>query len=173
MGTLGNIPILTKFISSSCPHAVVFWRHRCYYGMFAVHKLSFLAPKFRLRRVQKNGKKEQKMKNRVLQKTLFYFSVFTSWTLFWGLIRVEKIVWGRCARQKIFFDFSLPVKVRNFGKFLITEFLSCGNLNLNFDMIPSYICNFKNVEKPLIMYAQKYIIFKKNSCMFETYCIWI
>ena len=42
------------------------------------------------------------MKNRVLQKTLFYFCVFTSWILFWGSILIGKIVWGRCARQKKF-----------------------------------------------------------------------
>ena len=68
-------------------------------------KLVFVAPKFRLRRVQKNGKKEQKMKNRVLQKTLFYFCVFTSWTLFWRSIRIGNIVWGRCARRNFFFTF--------------------------------------------------------------------
>ena len=42
------------------------------YWRYAMLKLVFVAPKFRLRRVQKNGKKEQKMKNRVLQKTLFF-----------------------------------------------------------------------------------------------------
>ena len=36
-------------------------------------KLIFVAPKFRLRRVQKRGKKEQKMKTRVLQKKTFLF----------------------------------------------------------------------------------------------------
>ena len=34
----------------------------------AVLKLIFVAPKFRLRRVKKRGKKDQKMKNCVLQK---------------------------------------------------------------------------------------------------------
>ena len=68
-------------------------------------KLPLVAPKFRLRRVQKNGKKEQKTKNRILQKTLFYFCMFTSWILFWGSIRIGKTVWGRCARQKVFLTF--------------------------------------------------------------------
>ena len=76
-----------------------------HYEMFAVNKVPFVAPKFRLRQVQKNWKKEQKMKNRVLPKTLFYFSVFTSWKWFWGLIRVEKMVWRKCNRQKIFLTF--------------------------------------------------------------------
>ena len=49
---------------------------------------------------KKLKKKKRKMKNRVLQQTLFYFCVFTSWTLFWGSIRIGKIVWERCARQK-------------------------------------------------------------------------
>ena len=65
----------------------------------------FVAPKFRLRRVQKMGKKEQKIKNCVLQKLLFFFCVFTSWTLFWASIRIGKPVWGRCARQKKFLNF--------------------------------------------------------------------
>ena len=85
-------------------------RYHC--GRCAMLKLVFVAPKFRLRQVQKNGKKEQKMKNRVLQKTLFYFSVFTSWKWFWGLIRAEKKVWGRCARQKFFLTFCRQLYIR-------------------------------------------------------------
>ena len=78
-----------------------------HYGMFAVHKipLSYLFIESRLRRVQKKSKREQKMKNRVLQKTLFYFSVFMSWKWLSGLVRVEKMVWDRCARRKIFLTF--------------------------------------------------------------------
>ena len=38
-----------------------------HYGSCAMLKLTFVAPKFRLRRVKKRGKKEQKMKNCVLQ----------------------------------------------------------------------------------------------------------
>ena len=74
-------------------------------GEEEAYKLPFVAPKFRLRRVRKNAKKEQKMKNHVLQKTVFHFSVFTSWKWFLGLIWVEKIVWGRCACQKFFLTF--------------------------------------------------------------------
>ena len=71
-------------------------------------KLPLVAPKFRLRQVQKKGqKKGQKIKKCVFQKILFYFSVFTSWKWFWGSIWIEKIVWERCARQKKF-------KLRNF-----------------------------------------------------------
>ena len=62
-------------------------------------ELVFVALKFRLRRVQKNEKKEQKMKNRVLQKTLFYFCVFTIWTLFWGS---EKLCREGLLAKKIF-----------------------------------------------------------------------
>ena len=52
---------------------------RYHYAIFSVHKLAFVVPKFRLRRVQKKIKKEQKMKNCVSQKILFYFSLFASW----------------------------------------------------------------------------------------------
>ena len=98
---------------SSCPHVVVFWpplgikmgtvgvgeANDTIYGRCAMLKLIFWAPKLWLRRVQNNGKKEQKMKNWVLQKNLFHFCVFTSWKWFWGLIWVEKMVWSRCARK--------------------------------------------------------------------------
>ena len=77
-----------------------------HYGRFAMLKFRFLAPKFRLRQVQKNEKKrkrERKMKNRVLQKTLFYFSAFTSWKWFWRLIRVLKKWYGVGVLAKNFF----------------------------------------------------------------------
>ena len=48
------------------------------YGRYWKLKLVFVAPKLRLRQVKK-GHKRSKMKNCVLQKILFYFSVFTSW----------------------------------------------------------------------------------------------
>ena len=90
MEILGNVQLL-----SSCNRVLTSLRYqdgycgyggswRYHYGMFAVHKLPFVAPKFRLR--SKKWKKEQKMKNR-------------------GSIRIGKIVWGRCARQKIFLNF--------------------------------------------------------------------
>ena len=77
---------------------------RYHYGRWAM-QLIFVAREFRLHRVQKRGKKEQKMKNCVLQKKLFYFCMFTSWTQFWGSMRIKKIAWGRCARQKNFLNF--------------------------------------------------------------------
>ena len=108
MEILGNMQLL-----SSCSHVLMSYAYqngycecresqRYHYGRCAMLKLVFVAPNFRLRLVQKNGKKEQKMKSRVSQKTLFYFSVFTSWTQFRGSIRIEKIVWERCARQNFF-----------------------------------------------------------------------
>ena len=61
------------------------------------------------------------MKNCVLQKILYYLSVFTSWKQFWGLIGVEKIVWRRCARQYFFFYCLLTV----------LEIFSCLQRNLS------------------------------------------
>ena len=83
------------------------------YGSCAMIKLPLVAPKFRLRRVQKKGKKEQKMKNCVLQKKTFHTSYF------WESIRIEKIVLGRCAHQNFFFTFRHQFKVRNYGNFVI------------------------------------------------------
>ena len=78
---------------------------RYHFGRCAMLKLVFVAPRFRLRQVQKNGKKEQNMKNRVLKNELFYFCVLTSWTSFWGSMRIGKIVWGKCACRKNFLTF--------------------------------------------------------------------
>ena len=106
MGILGNMQLL-----SSCSRVYVsewvlwLWRKPTvyHYGRCAMLKLIFLAPKFRQRRVQKRAKKVKKMKNCVLQKKLFYFCVLTSWTKFWDFSE----------------DFSSPVKVRNFGNFVV------------------------------------------------------
>ena len=68
---------------------------------------------------KKLKKKKRKMKNRVLQQTLFYFCVFTSWTLFWGSIRIGKIVWERCARQKNFLNFWHQLRCANFENFAV------------------------------------------------------
>ena len=108
MGILWNMQLL-----SSCSRVLTSLRYQdgyygcrgSHYGRCAMLKLVFVAPKYRLRRVQKYEKKEQKMKNRVLQKTLFYFCVFTSWKWFWGLIRVEKIIWGSVLAKKFFLTF--------------------------------------------------------------------
>ena len=111
MGILGNMQLLSL---CSCVLTSYTYQNgycecgssqRYHYGMFAMHKLLFVAQKFRLRRVQKNGKKEQKIENRVLQKTLFYFSMFTSWKWFGRLIWVKKMAWGRCPLQKNFWNF--------------------------------------------------------------------
>ena len=98
---------------------------RYHYGRCAMLKLIFVAPKFRLRRVRKRGKKSKKWKIAFCKKKVFYFCIFTSWTLFWGSIRIEKIMWGRCARQKNFLTFWAPVKVRNFGNFVIHARYNC------------------------------------------------
>ena len=116
MEILGNMQVLSLLIRvlTSLRYQNRYCRcgesQRYHYGRCAVLKLVFVAPKFRLRRVQKKGKKEKKMKNRVLQKIFFYFSLFTSWKQFWGLIRVEKMVWRRCARQKNFLTFCRQIR---------------------------------------------------------------
>ena len=53
----------------------------------------------------KKGKKRAKNENCVVEKKLCYFCVFTSWTFFWGSVRIEKDAWERCARQKFFLTF--------------------------------------------------------------------
>ena len=82
-------------------------------------KLNFVAPKFRLRRVQKRGGKEQKMKNCVLQDKLFFFSRVHEFDIILGVNTDQKNhVENVCSSKKIF-EFWEPVKVRNFGNFVI------------------------------------------------------
>ena len=81
-------------------------------------KLVFVAPKSRL--VQKNGKKEQKMKNRVLQKTLLFLRVLEL-DIILGVNTDRKNRVGKVCSPKKFFDLLPPVKVRNFGNFLIND----------------------------------------------------
>ena len=74
MGILGNMKILSFLsrILTSLGYQNGYCEcggsQRYHYGRCAMLKLIFVAPKFRLRRVKKRGKKEQKMKNCVLQK---------------------------------------------------------------------------------------------------------
>ena len=74
MGILGNMQVL-PFLS--CVLTALRYQNgyygcggsqRYHCGRCAILKLIFVAPKFRLRGVQKRGKKEQKMKSCVLQK---------------------------------------------------------------------------------------------------------
>ena len=74
MGILGNMKVLSfhchvltllKYQNRYCGCAR---SQQYHYGRCAMLKLPLVAPKFRLRRVKKRGKKEQKMKNCVLQK---------------------------------------------------------------------------------------------------------
>ena len=111
MGILGNMQLL-----SSCSRILTLLKYqnrycgcggsqRYHHGRCAVLKLPFVAPKFRLRRVKKKGGKRAKNDKLRFAKTTIFFCVFTSWTLFLGSIRIRKVVWRRCARQKNFFTF--------------------------------------------------------------------
>ena len=84
-------------------------------------KLIFVAPNFRLRRVQKKGRNEQKMKNCVLQKKLLYFCVIHELYVVLGVnIRIEKIVWKRCVlAKKIFLTFRHQLRCAIFGNFVL------------------------------------------------------
>ena len=62
----------------------------------------------------KKMEKRQKIKNCILQKTLFYFCIFTSWKWFWGLMRVEKNGMEQVCSPKNFFDFLSPVRCEIF-----------------------------------------------------------
>ena len=64
----------------------------------------------------KKGEKRAKNKKLRFAKKLSFFCMFTSWTLFWGSIRIEKIGWGRCACQNFFLTFRQQSIVSNFGK---------------------------------------------------------
>ena len=51
---------------------------------------------------RKNRAKNEKLR---FAKKLFYFCVFTSWTLFWWSVWIGKVAWGKCACQKIFLTY--------------------------------------------------------------------
>ena len=68
--------ILTSYYTYQNGYCECGGSQRYHYEMFAVHKLPFVAPKFRLRRVQKNGKKEQKNeKSRFAKNTFLFYRV--------------------------------------------------------------------------------------------------
>ena len=88
------------------------------YGMFAVHKLSFVAPKFWLRRVQKKGKKGQKIKILHFEKNTFLFLRVHELEIILGVNTDWKNRVGKVCSPENFFDFSSPVKQCIFGNFL-------------------------------------------------------
>ena len=111
MEILGNMQIL-----SSCSRVLTSLRcqdgycgcegsQRYHYWRCAMLKLIFVEPKFRLRRVQKNGKKEQKMKNRVLQKKLFSFACSRTGHYSGGQYGSEKSCGEVVLAKKIFLTF--------------------------------------------------------------------
>ena len=126
MGILWNVKVL-----SSCSRVLTSLRYqnghcgcggsqRYHYGRCAMLKLIFVAPKFRLRRVKKRGLKEQKMKNCVLQKNyLSFFLRVHELDIVLGVNTNQKSRMGKLCSPKKFFEFWEPVKVRNFGNFLM------------------------------------------------------
>ena len=128
MGILGNMKVL-----SFHSHVLTLLKYqnryfgygrsqRYHYGRYAMLKLPLVAPKFRLRRVKKRGKKSKKWKI-AFCKNNFFFCIFTSCTLFWGSIRIRKFVWGRCARQKNFSNFGNQLRcaiseISSYGVFI-------------------------------------------------------
>ena len=99
MGILGNIKVLSflSCVLTSLRYQNGYYgcggSHPYHYGRCAMLKLIFVAPKFRLRRVQKRGKKEQKMKNCVLQKNAVLGNTD------------RKIRVGKVCSSKLFFNF--------------------------------------------------------------------
>ena len=78
-----------------------------------------VVPKFRLYWVQKRGKKEQKMKKMRFAKKTFLVLRVRELGIVLGVNTDRKNRVRKVCSTKIFFDFFLPVKVRNFGNFVI------------------------------------------------------
>ena len=138
MEILGNMQIL-----SSCSRVLTSLRYqdqyfgcgesqRYHYERCAMLKLPFVATKFRPRRVKKRGKKEQKMKNCILEKKSFLFLHVHELDIILRVNTDRKNRVGKVCSPKKFFVFLSPVKVRNFGNFLIcvcTKLDSCFHSN--------------------------------------------
>ena len=75
-------------------------------GVQCLIKLIFVAPKFILHRVPKSGKKEQKIKNCVLQKKTFLFLHVHELGIVLGVSTDRKNHDGKVCSPKKFFDFS-------------------------------------------------------------------
>ena len=76
------------------------WYH---YWRCAMLKLVFVAPKT-ASSSNKWKKRSINVKSHFAKNTFLFLRVH-EWTLFWGSIRIWKIVWGRYARQKNFWSF--------------------------------------------------------------------
>ena len=94
-------------------------RYLC--GRCAMLKLPFVAPKLRLYRIQKKGKKGQKRaKNeKLFCKNNYFFLRVHKLDIVLGVNMDRKNRVGKVCSPKKIFDFLSPVKVRNFGNFLI------------------------------------------------------
>ena len=106
MGILGNMQLPSSFSRILTSNTIRMGTvreegsQRYYYRMFAVHKLPFVASKFRLRRVQKNGKKSKK---KLLNFLLFFSLIIKS---FFNLL---KTIWKYVFESKFFDYFSLSI----------------------------------------------------------------
>ena len=93
---------------------------RYHYGRCAMLKLIFVAPKFRLRRVKKRREKRAKNeKLRFAKITIFFFLRVHELDIVLGVNRDRKNLVEKVCSPKKVFEFWEPVKVRNFGNFVI------------------------------------------------------
>ena len=81
-------------------------------------KLVFVAPKFRLRRVKKGGKRAKNEKLRFAKITIFSLRVHEL-DIVLGVNTDRKNRVGKVCSPKKIFEFWEPVKVGNFGNFVI------------------------------------------------------
>ena len=121
-GNMQVLPFLSYVLTSLKYHNGYYGcggSQRYHYGRCAMLKLVFVAPKFRLLRVQKKWKKRAKNeKSRFAKITIFFLRVH-EWDIVLGVNTDQKNRVGKVCSPKKIFEFWEPVKVRNFGNFVI------------------------------------------------------
>ena len=98
---------------------------RYHYGRCAMLKLPFVAPKFRLRRIKRRGKKSKKWKIAFCKNNYFFLRVHEL-DIVLGVNTYRKNRVGKVCSPKKFFEFWEPVKVRNFGNFVLYLIVDIG-----------------------------------------------
>ena len=124
MEIFGNMQVL-PFLScvlTSLRYQDGYWEcrgsQRYHYGRWAMLELIFVRPKFRLRRVKKRGKKSKKWKMAFCKNNYLFLRVHEL-DIVLGVNTDRKTRVGKVCSPKKIFEFWKPVKVRNFGNFVI------------------------------------------------------
>ena len=123
MGILGNMKGLSFLSRVETSHGYQNRYFECggsqryHYGMCAMLELISVVPKFRLRRVQKKGKRAKSKKLCFAKKNFFFLRVHKV-EIVRGVNTVQKNRGEDLLNKKVF-EFLAPIKVHHFGNFVI------------------------------------------------------